>query len=115
MMSTQTVHLQDRSGGVLATAVVTRDGDSYTGTVDLTPMPPQARELFEEFEEIVNGQMLSLVDDVADRIAALRVHAVFDNGDTAEVRDLQVFPGDGTISFSIAPTAAKVCQGSTVR
>ena len=108
MMSTHTVHLHDAFGQVLATAVVSKDGGTFAGTVDLTSTPPDARDLFEEFEEVVNGQMLSLVDDVADRIAALHVTATLDNKWMMGVENLQVFPTEGTISFAVGPPTPRM-------
>ena len=97
-MSARTVQLVDQSGAVLATAQVADEGGYFGGTVDLGCMPPAVRALFEEFEEIVNGQMFVFLDEIQAKIAALHTKAVFD-GFEQEVKDLQIFPSTGDVSF----------------
>src|SRR5262249_41234658 len=60
-MNTQTAKLVDPAGHVLATARVSDEGEHHGGTIVLNDMPAEQRQLFEEFEEIVNGQMLSFL------------------------------------------------------
>jgi hypothetical protein len=105
-MQTQTVKLIDPSGKVVATAQVADEGAFYGGTIDLRETPPNLRALFEAFEEIVNGQMFALLDDIQERIGALSLKAVFDSGQEAYVKDLQVFPSTGDVSFKLAEVSA---------
>lgn len=101
-MSTRNVYLIDRSNAVIGKARVADEGDHFGGVIDLGQTPPGARALFEEFEEIVNGQMLSFLDEVQDKIAQLRIRAVFEDGAETPVNDLQVYPGTGDVSFRLA-------------
>lgn len=101
-MKPQTANLLDPAGNVVATARVTDEGVHYGGTIDLRGTPPSLRALFEEFEENVNGQMFTFVDEVEEKIGALRLKAVFDAGHEAYVKDLQVFPSTGGVSFKLA-------------
>jgi hypothetical protein len=96
------VTLIDSSRKVLATARVAEEGDRYGGTIDLCCTPASVRALFAEFEEIVNGQMLSFLDEIQDKIGALSVRAVFPSGREAAVKDLQVYPSTGEVSFRLA-------------
>ena len=98
-MHPRTVRLVDPSGAVLATARVADEGGYYGGTIDLGETPAELRALFDEFEEVVNGQMFAFLDDVQARIAAHPLRAVFDDGCEVPVKDLQVFPGTGDVSF----------------
>lgn len=108
-MQPRTARLVDPTGTVLATARVADEGGYYGGTIDLHGTPPELRALFDEFEEVVNGQMFAFLDDVQARIAAHPVRAVFEDGCEVPVKDLQVFPGTGDVSFRPAavcsPTA----------
>ena len=108
-MQNRSVKLVDSTGGVLATAKVADDEGIYTGTIDLQGAPPELRALFDEFEEIVNGQMFVFLDDIQARIASRAIKAIFEDGCAAPVRDLQVFPKAGDVSFRLAgicsPTA----------
>lgn len=105
-MTTQTIQLLDRAGRIIATATTAENNDGFAGTVDLSRTPRDLRALFEEFEEVVQEQMLSLVDDVTDRIDALQLIARFDDHSEADVRDLQVFPETGAVSFGVEPRRA---------
>ena len=55
-------------------------------------MPSELRGLFEEFEEIVNGQMLSFLDEIQDKISVLQLKVQFDSGKEADIHDLQFYP-----------------------
>ena len=101
-METRAVKLIDPSRKVVATAQVADEGGYYGGTIDLRDTPPGLRALFEEFEEIVNGQMFAFLDDIQQRIGTLRLKALFDTRQEACVKDLQVFPSTGDVSFKLA-------------
>lgn len=106
-MNPQTVKLFDQFQKVLATAQVAHEGDRYGGTIDLQSMPDGMRALFDEFEEIVNGQMLSFLDEIQVKIGAIPIKAVFDNGYEAFVKDLQIYPSTGDISFKFSEIPAQ--------
>ena len=79
-MNMQTIRLMDSSAHEIATAQVTPEGEHYGGIMDLRALPPSMRALFEELEEIVNGQMFVFLDAIQEKIGALSIKAVFDNG-----------------------------------
>jgi hypothetical protein len=101
-MSTRQVQLVDQSRDVLATAQVADEGGYFGGTIDLHSTPAHLRALFEEFEEIVNNQMFVFLDEIQEKIGSLPVKAVFDDGFEVDVKDLQVFPSTGDVSFRLA-------------
>jgi hypothetical protein len=100
-MSQRHVKLIDRTRAVLATAEVADEGDHFGGTIDLRDTPPPVRALFEEFEEVVNGQMFAFLDEIQGKITAMPIHALFDDGGEICVKDLQVFPSTGDVSFRV--------------
>jgi hypothetical protein len=102
-MQTRSVQLVDPSGAVLVTARVADEGGYFGGTVELGDTPAELRALFDEFEEVVNGQMFVFLDDIQARIGAHALRAVFEDGDEVPIKDLQVFPSTGDISFRAAP------------
>lgn len=108
-MQPRTVRLVDPSGATLATARVADEGGYYGGTIDLGATPAELRALFDEFEEIVNGQMFAFLDNVQARIAAHPIKAVFEDGCEVTIKDLQAFPSTGDVSFR----AAEVCSPTT--
>jgi hypothetical protein len=101
-MSTRTVKIIDQSRGVVATAQVTERGERFAGLIDLSPMPARLRETFEEYEEIVNGQMFSLLDEIEAQIGTVPLQVVFEGGGEAAVEELQIYPSTGRVSFKIA-------------
>jgi hypothetical protein len=101
-MHTSTVNLTDASGRRLASAHVVEQRGHFAGSIDLSSIPPDIGALFEEFEEIVNGQMLALVDEVEERIAALGVRVQFPDNVEASAERLQIFPSSETVSFYVA-------------
>jgi hypothetical protein len=98
-MSTRSVQLVDQSRNVLATAQVANEGEYYGGTIDLRSAPSSLHALFNKFEEIVNGQEFVFLDAVQEEIGALRIKAIFDDGSEMDIKDLQVFPSMGDVSF----------------
>ena len=105
-MNMRTVQFIDQSRNVLATAQVADEGNHYGGTIDLRGVSAGLRALFIEFEEIVNGQMFSFLDEIQEKIDSPHMKAVFDDGQEVDVKDLQVFPSTGDVSFKLAEIPA---------
>jgi hypothetical protein len=101
-MTGKAAQLIDPFRTVLATAHVTEEGTHFRGTIDLAMMPESLRRLFVELEEIVNGQEFSVLDEIQDKIAAASLRVVFDDGTEAFVKDLQIYPSSGDLSFKLA-------------
>jgi hypothetical protein len=101
-MSTRIVRFVDPTGSVLATARVTDEGDHFGGTIDLCGTPESIRSLFAEFEDVVNSQMFVFLDEVQAKVSAIPIRAIFDDGLESAIRDLQVFPSTGDVSFRLA-------------
>lgn len=105
-MADTPVTLVDHSGNAVATARVSPRGDGiYVGSVDLGPMPPALRRSFEEFEELVNGQVFSLLDEVVESLGRNPLRVVFAEGHEARAEDLQIFPRTGRLSFRVSTDA----------
>src|SRR5262245_1916667 len=105
-MNTRTVKLIDHSRNPLAIAQVADEGDHYGGAIDLRCAPAGLRALFYEFEEIVNGQMFRFLDEIQEKIGSLAIKVIFENGHEVYVKDLQVFPSTGEVSFKLAEVPA---------
>lgn len=109
-MTTRRARLLAPSGAVLATTEVRPERDHYGGAIDLRQTPDDFRRLFEEFEEIVNGQMFVFLDEIQGKIAAAGVTAVFEDGTEGRVEDLQVFPSTGDVSFRLAGVLVRAAE-----
>jgi len=97
----------DQCRDVVASAQVAERGDCFAGLIDLSQMPASLRRKFEEYEEIVNGQMFSLLDEIAEQIGAIPLKVVFEEGYEVFVVDLQIYPGIGRVSFKILKEPAQ--------
>ncbi|MFO0965079.1 MAG: hypothetical protein U0793_05760 [Gemmataceae bacterium] len=101
-MASQATFLIDEAETKIGALDVDRAGELYSGTIDLKSAPPPIRTLFEKFEEMVEGQMFNLADEIEARIAGLHLKALFPSGKVAEIDDLQVFPSTGRVSFKVS-------------
>ncbi|HTE18381.1 MAG TPA: hypothetical protein VK689_08370 [Armatimonadota bacterium] len=108
MMQTLTVQLIDSYRIVVATAQVAERGECLAGLINLGPMPAALRHKFAEYEEIVDGQMFSLLDDIEEQINAVPLTAVFGDGSEAPVEDLQIYPSTGRVSFRLAKERVEI-------
>jgi hypothetical protein len=105
-MTSQQVKFFDGADQLVAVARVAKEGDRFRGTIDLSAMPPLLRETFEQFEEAVNGQMLSVVDEVEEQVGALGLRVGFNGSPECTAADLQIYPRSGRVSFKVAKEAA---------
>src|SRR5262245_55780928 len=106
-MNTQTVKLIDSSGNLVATAAITDEGPHFGGAINLRATPAKMGTLFDEFEETVNDQVFSSLEEVQGKIDALSISAVFPDGEQARIKDLQVYPSTGDVSFKLAEPATQ--------
>jgi hypothetical protein len=100
-MSNRPLYLIDNSSLPVATLDVTSVADHFEGTISLDSTPQSLIKLFAELEELVEGQVLSLLDEVEQRICALQMRVRFENGSVANVCDLQIYPSTNSVSFKI--------------
>lgn len=100
-MKTSPVLLTDAKGNPVASLQVSLENSRFTGTVDLSSAPPAIRDVFMRFEEIVEGQILSLLDSISDEIEQLDLRAVYENAKAVPIDDLQVYPTTGHVTFKI--------------
>lgn len=99
-MTHRPTNLIDASSARVAALDVRFHDGHFEGAISLDATPPHLRQLFEQFEEIVEGQMFSLLDEIEEKIGAIPLRAVFDDGAEAQVADLQVFPRTRAVSFT---------------
>jgi hypothetical protein len=111
-MMTHRMTLIGASGNVLASAQVADEGAHFGGTIDLGSTPPALRALFDEFEEAVNDQMFACADEIQVKIGFYGIRARFDDGLEAEVKDLQVFPSTGDVSFKLVGSLAHAVKSA---
>jgi hypothetical protein len=106
-MISQRVTLIDQGRQVVATAQVTKQDGTFTGWIDLRPMPVSLQRLFEEYEEIVNTHMFSLLDAIEEQIEMLHLKAVFVDGHEAALTDVQIYPSTKKVSFQVVKVACR--------
>jgi hypothetical protein len=106
-MSLQQVTIIDQKREVVATAQVTEQNGMFTGRIDLSPMSVSLRRQFEAYEEIVNKQMFSLLDEMEERIGAMLLKVGFADGHVAPLADLQIYPSTKKVSFKVVKEAVR--------
>ena len=104
-MSSQRVTIIDQSRQVVAMAKVSEQGGYFAGRVDLSLMPAALQRQFEEYEEVVNQQMFSFLNELEDKIEGLRLKVVFADGNVAQLADVQIYPSTRSVSFKVVKEA----------
>jgi len=100
-MSREAVTILDAERNVIATADVECRKGVYFGSANMDQLPKTLRRLFEQYEEIVNDQVFSLLDPIEDQIGTIPLVVVFGDGRESQAKDLQIFPKGNTISFKV--------------
>jgi hypothetical protein len=100
-MNTHAIQLINSQRNIIATGRVTEQNEHFAGDVDLSRMPADMRRTFEEYEEIVNGQMFGLLDEIEDRINLLSLRVVFNEACEAMIEDVQIYPSMSKVSFRV--------------
>jgi hypothetical protein len=100
-MSSQCVILINLTRQVIATAHVAEQHGQFVGQIDCSLMPLPLQRLFAEYEALVSTQVFSLLDEVEDHIARLRLRGIFEDGHEAALTDVQVYPSTKTVSFQV--------------
>lgn len=104
-MNSQHVTIIDQSRQVVATANVSEKDGYFAGQIDLSPMPTTLQRQFEEYEEMVNHQMFSLLDELEEKIGDLLLKVVFADGHVVQLTDVQIYPSTKKVSFKVVKEA----------
>ena len=91
--------LVDAQGNLIGVVRVSAEGGLWSGEIDLSGSAPSIVSLFTRFEDLVNGQMLSLVDDLETEICQLGAQFLVADGKALPVGDLQIYPAQREVSF----------------
>jgi len=59
---------------------------------------------FEEYDEIINNHMVSLLNEIEEKIGTILLKVVFEDGHEADLTDVQIYPS--TVSFKVVKEAA---------
>lgn len=90
--------IADHSGNVLAVVdVVEYVPRKYKGRIISSNFPEDLTHLLNEFQELAESQVFSLIDEVAERIAGFALVFTLTG---SEIHDLQVYNGE-LISFQV--------------
>ncbi|WP_338866429.1 hypothetical protein [Myxococcus stipitatus] len=89
----------DAQGHLIGEVRVSAEGGLWSGEIDLRGTAPSIVSLFNQFEDVVNGQMLSFLDDLETEIRQLGARFLIAEGQALPVGDLQVYPELRVVSF----------------
>jgi hypothetical protein len=99
------VRIFDQDRNAVAVAEVELQAGNYSGTANVDRMPETLRLRFETYEDIVNSQTFSLLDQIEEEIGSIAFVAVFEDGSESYIKDLQIFPKTRTVSFNVMESA----------
>ena len=102
----QKVNLIDETGAIVAVAQVDRKQELFSGSIDLRNMPSDMLRTFQEYEDVVNDQTFSLLDQIQDDVERLHLKVQFENGRQEVLDDLQIYPSDSVLSFKVKTAVA---------
>lgn len=91
--------LVDAQGGLIGRVRVSEEDGLWSGDIDLSGAAPSVVSLFTEFEELVNDQVFSLLDDVQAQVARLGPRFWVAEEEAVLVEDLQIYPALRAVSF----------------
>jgi hypothetical protein len=114
-MISQRVTLIDQERQVIARTEVAEQDGAFVGRIDLSLMPMPLRQLFEEYEEIVNTHTFSLLDEIEEKIENLHLKVVFEDGYEAALADVQIYPSTNKVSFHMLKGIATQPGGASER
>ena len=117
LQAKQTVDLVTAEKRSLGQVVIERsEEDCCFGSFTPRSAFSAVQPLFRDFEEAVNLQALSIVDELDEAIRALGLHICLPDGSQpVAVEDVQIW-SDGRISFKVdSPTAAHLGTPASVR
>jgi hypothetical protein len=100
-MTLQRVTLIDQERQVIARAEVAEQDGAFVGRIDPGLMPMPLRQLFEEYEEIVNTRTFSLLDGIEEKIENLHLKGMFEDGYEVTLTDVQIYPSTNRVSFQV--------------
>lgn len=89
----------DARGNLIGLVRVSGEGELWSGEIDLSSSAPSFVLLFTRFEEVVNGQILSLVDRLESEISQLGARFLIADEEALPVNDLQIHPTQRRVSF----------------
>lgn len=97
-------HIDQESTGVATAQVAEQDG-YFTGLIDLSLMSATFQRQFEEYDEIINNHMFSLLNEIEEKIGTILLQVVFEDDHEADLTDVQIYPS--TVSFKVVKEAAR--------
>jgi hypothetical protein len=105
LQAEQVVQLDDAAGNRIGQMVIDQlEGDLVMGRFVPAEGFARIKPLFDEFNELVDNQILSLLDEVDARIDALGLHLCAEGDLMPAIYDVQI--GGGTINFRLRREAS---------
>ena len=96
-------HLRAQDGSNLATFAIEEVTDGwYCGTMLAASFPADLQEKLAWYDEVVTGQMLSLVDEARDGIDSFQLRIHFPDGESCPAVGLHVM-ASGEVCFRTTP------------
>jgi hypothetical protein len=103
MAESRKVLLIDRDGSTLAELLIANEEEGwFTGAVVWLNVPFEVRQALAWYDEVVQDQMLSYLDEATAAVQRFELHARFPDGSTHQTYSLHVSRSN-EVSFRISP------------
>jgi hypothetical protein len=108
-MTAQRVALADGAGNVIAELLLTREDDGwYTGSVIAHQLPSQLKRALDWYDEAVDNQMLSYLDEATAAVEQFGLCLRHPNGSVRNVYALHIDRQE-RVSFRTTPVPPAAC------
>jgi hypothetical protein len=102
-MNAERVVLEDSNGNIVAQFVLTCEEDGwFTGTVISQQLPPQLKKALDWYDEVVQNQMLSYLDEATATVEQFKLNVRYPGGSSRKVYSLHIDPKD-QVTFRTTP------------
>ncbi|NNC16736.1 hypothetical protein HJC22_13520 [Corallococcus exiguus] len=100
--------LVDAQRNLIDRVRVSAEGSLWSGEIDLGDASPGLVSLFTEFEELVNDQVLSLLDNMETQVARLGPRFRVAEEEALPMGDLRIYQVLRVVSFRVRHAVRKV-------
>lgn len=108
-MNPEKLTMFDSTGDAVAVLEINGQSEGwYTGRLLKRDFAPALQSALDRYDEVVENQILSLLDDALADVAAFDLKIQFSNGAPKQIFSLHVSPDD-SIAFRTTPVPSPLC------
>jgi hypothetical protein len=107
MVDSKIVYFLGSDGSILAESRLNHEEEGwFSGTIVWQRFPVEIKKALDWYDEVVQGQMLSYLDEAEAAVRKFELTAKFPDGSTHKTYALNIGPSN-SVSFRISPIATR--------